>query len=385
MEDKEEEIKSLKSQLQGMNLILEQNAALEREVAKLCHQLDEVTMGIQKRGYLYKWREREISFASKWMMRYVVLQKNILSYYADDKDSRPLRTINLDNCEVRDEGTKKNGQFRVFSVYLHSSMDNVSNLVIRMSTDSPSEADLWMDALKRACNFNNESDNLSLEHSVSEAHDDPKPEDSSSQYDVDNGSIDDQQSTRDESEPGSPLRIDAVAANSLASPSTNQSNSEPMSPIFNSENASRYFPPSVVKRVLSSSRILQKSMSRTSLAAKQFFSISPSKSRDNLQSQSKDGGVKAPANVIRRSFPASKPIHVAPKYSPLSSEIRPGEINYRGFFNLGVIILVLTQFRMILDNLIKYGFLLQLPFFILDPQVEVPFFSVIGLSFSCPL
>lgn len=63
----------------------------------------------------------------------------------------------------------------------------------------------------------------------------------------------------------------------------------------------------------------------------------------------------------RTAFPASKVVHIRNISSPLSTDVRPGEQNYRGFFNLGVIVLVLSNFRMITDNLMKYGFLMKFP------------------------
>jgi hypothetical protein len=104
------QVRTLKLELQGTNILLQQNGQLEREIARLCVELEEVTQGVLQRGYLYKWRDRDISYASKWGLRYFVLQGSMLSYYGDDRDnSRPRRTFDMTKCLVRDEGTKKNG------------------------------------------------------------------------------------------------------------------------------------------------------------------------------------------------------------------------------------------------------------------------------------
>ena len=63
-----------------MEILLQQNAALEQEVERLYKDLDEVTEGVIKKGYLYKWRERELTFASRWNTRYFVLQGACLLY-----------------------------------------------------------------------------------------------------------------------------------------------------------------------------------------------------------------------------------------------------------------------------------------------------------------
>jgi len=59
------------------------------------------------------------------------------------------------------------------------------------------------------------------------------------------------------------------------------------------------------------------------------------------------------------TFPASRPMHKGVKHSLLSSESQ--NQNYRGFFNLGVIILIVTNSRLIIDNMLKYGLLLGFP------------------------
>lgn len=95
------ELKSLRAQVKGVEILLQQNAALEHEVERLGKELDNLTQGVQKKGYLYKWRDREITFASKWCLRYFVLQGNTFSYYVDDKELRPRRTFDLSKCFVR--------------------------------------------------------------------------------------------------------------------------------------------------------------------------------------------------------------------------------------------------------------------------------------------
>jgi hypothetical protein len=55
------------------------------------------------------------------------------------------------------------------------------------------------------------------------------------------------------------------------------------------------------------------------------------------------------------AFPASKSIHIRTNFSPLS--VHAKQQNYRGFFNLGVIILLVSHFRVIVDNIFEYGLL----------------------------
>ena len=82
-----------------------------------------------------------------------------------------------------------------------------------------------------------------------------------------------------------------------------------------------------------------------------------------------------------KTYPASKPIHVKNMPSPLSTDVRPGEQNYRGFFHLGVIIFMMTHCRLIVDNLTKYGFLFQIPS--LETLSSCTIIDVAGMSRSC--
>jgi hypothetical protein len=49
-----------------------------------------------------------------------VLQGKTISYYADERDNRPRRTIDLSHCIVRNEGTKKGGMYHIICIYLAS-------------------------------------------------------------------------------------------------------------------------------------------------------------------------------------------------------------------------------------------------------------------------
>ena len=107
---------------------------------------------LRNNSFLYKWRDREISYAGKWGLRYFVLQGKTLSYFADEHDNRPRRTIDLSHCIVRSDGTKKAGTYHVFCVYLASeNLQTAESLLLRLSTESKSEAAQWIDMICQAC------------------------------------------------------------------------------------------------------------------------------------------------------------------------------------------------------------------------------------------
>eukprot|EP01041_Mallomonas_annulata_P004054 gene4054-8061_t len=145
-----------------VDILFEQNALLDIEVNRLCAELDELTKGTLKRGYLFKWREREMSFASKWGLRFFELKGSSLSYFEDDNSTRrPIRTIDLSHCIIRNEGTKKSGQFHVFGIYLRDTelceRGPNSGVLLRLSSENAAEAEQWMDMLQQASDLSSSS------------------------------------------------------------------------------------------------------------------------------------------------------------------------------------------------------------------------------------
>ena len=83
-----------------------------------------------KRGYLHKWQDREIghwmisgSNHKHWTLRFAVLdEKGKLSYYKSHLDYSPRYVLDLKGCAVQDDGSKakvdsENDFYHVFSVY----------------------------------------------------------------------------------------------------------------------------------------------------------------------------------------------------------------------------------------------------------------------------
>jgi diacylglycerol O-acyltransferase-1 len=138
-----------------LEILLRQNAALELAVSQLTSELAEATAGILLRGYLFKWRDREISFAAKWSLRYFVLQGNTLSYFIDESDRRPRKTIDLSTCIVHDEGYSKTGNFHIFGLYLANSYELTKGpqggAILRLSTKNEADANNWIEMLNKAC------------------------------------------------------------------------------------------------------------------------------------------------------------------------------------------------------------------------------------------
>lgn len=295
-----------------LTVLLQLNARLEKEVSRLCEELDEATQGVLKRGYLYKFRDIELSYASKWSLRYFVLKGTNLSYYVDERDNRPRKTIDLSNCLVRPEGIKR-GIYHLFSIYLITPdrPEQDGSRLLRLSCESSAEAKQWMTMLEQGCNLGEiNSDTAEVDIPI-----------------LNLPTLVENDETVDKDEWGNTVDTDVTIEN-IEDEDLNNVSSR------------------ILTRVKSASKILKKSSSRQYIVSPSNIPRSPS--HQNFKP--------------RTPFPASKIVHLRNISSPLSTDAKPGEqSNYRGFFNLGVIILVLSNFRMIIDNLMKYGFLMKFP------------------------
>jgi hypothetical protein len=138
-----------------LDIVLKQNAEMEDAIRALTAELEDATTGVLMRGSLFKWRDRSISFASSWGLRYFVLQGNKLSYFGDEHERHPRKTVELNDCIILDEGPTKNGKHHIFCVVLKGAVDKSrgpqSGALIRMSSDNEAEAQQWIHMLGKAC------------------------------------------------------------------------------------------------------------------------------------------------------------------------------------------------------------------------------------------
>eukprot|EP00981_Chlorochromonas_danica_P016175 scaffold15944_cov248-Ochromonas_danica.AAC.9 len=369
----------------AVEVLLRQNAALEREVERLVRELDQHSMGVQKKGYLYKWREKEIYFAPKWGLRYFVLQGNQLSYYGDEDERRPRRTIDLSRCFVRDDGAKKGGLYHVFSIYLEGNETTESSLLIRLSAETAADAAMWIDKLEQACAIN-ESE-TSQETSEEANHDSTTPPEETDAEPSESPPLTKQPSLlhyidhdhdHENDLSKKELHLDALPNASLDEVNKDArhgSNWEenPLD-LDSADFDTKLLPPAMLQRVQSASLVLQKSMSRLSNrilshAKMPSFTISGSHLSRLVDVRAEK---KPKEQRVLRSFPAYKPMHLHAVPSPLSNECRPGEYSYRGFFNLGAIILIVTHCDLIITNMNRYGFKFTLEYLLKPPEAVIP-------------
>ena len=247
----------------------------------------------------------------RWGLRYFTLQGTNMSYYIDDRELRPRKTFSLAGCIVRDDGIKK-GKFHVFSVFwpsTESADETVGNLLLRLSSERREEAVQWIHMLEQACA-------IDVNQSADTVVDQELNGESTS---IDKATVIQQD---DDTEMWTNVPIDDI--------------------LIKDDNDNSSIPLETLRRVQSSSQILKKSLSRIAMVSVEpVKKVLPFPALKVLNPSEKPGPgisskpvVISAAEVLRRRFPASKPMHTEAKSSPLSSDVRPSDQNYRGFFNL---------------------------------------------------
>lgn len=298
-----------------------------------------------KSGYLFKWQDRQIGWGgTKWDLRFVKLDKGRFGYFKDHNDTAPRYLLTLQNCAIRDDGSKPNKRFRcskenekevkestpgaffhVFSLYQRpkgkittlttaANLDEDDNIVplLRFSTNSLAEKVQWMDLLIESCAYC-DSDDFDMNEAPS--------------FVAHNGSL--------------PTSITHTKGT--------------LSPLY-------FESPTPVKigRTPSHSHLLTKRPSHLKLNL----------NKDSAKSNSRK----------KNDYPPSKPMHRRAEGSYLSHDSPTP--NYRGLLNLGFIILVISNFRILLGTMREYGFVLTHGFFPVSEEeysftwkdvVDVPF------------
>jgi diacylglycerol O-acyltransferase 1 len=293
-----------------------------------------------KRGYLFRWMDREIGWSgTKWALRFVALEGGRISYYGTHTDTSPRYVLTLTGCAVRDEGWKRNRRhsswkrlgrdtspppaleepgayFFVFSIYQrrvasfrgsgtgeynddgnnsgHSGSDDESIApLLRFSTPSQAEKNQWVQLIAEACAWCETEDFIAEEN---------------------NRAVELLRQQQQQ------------ALMSQAMPEAKEGTLPPL--IFASPPIK---PPA---RRPSFHR-------RTPSQAKLYKTHTQNADVDKMETQ-------------KKGYPPSKPMHRSAAPSLLSSDAPPQ--NYRGLFNLSMIILFVSNFRLLLGTIQQHGF-----------------------------
>ncbi|KAI7841389.1 hypothetical protein COHA_005007 [Chlorella ohadii] len=303
-----------------------QLVALEAENARLRELLvEQAGEGATKTGYLCKYRGHAVSslWAPTWELRYVILKGTVLTYFRSERDVQfpPRGRIDLSGGVIELEGLKKRRHWTWHVV------DPQGVSLIRLSTEVQAEYNSWIEALERAGCTVKSLEEASQETPTHSQQTGASP--SASQL-----------SDSDASYRGKPRRDAGQEVDSggpptstpppqlLRQPSTNQGYTSDQSGAF-------WFTTPVCNP------------HRPPFPSPSDIGRQPSRP---LQRQRSRGGAARHRETMKASFP----VHAAPRASLLSAE-RISLADQSGVVTLISIILVAVNFRMILENMLKYG------------------------------
>lgn len=306
--DDGKEVEDLKARARALEKELE---SVNEKLARLGDaSLTELLPPPGKSGYLFKWQDRSIGWGgTKWALRFVKLDRGRIHYYFSHLESSPRYMLSLRGCAVRDEGWKRNRRhiskltsrgkeppidevgayFFVFSIYHFDSSctkKEASDIVPLLRFSTPSLAE--------------KTQWIQL---ISEA----------CAYCETDSFLKEEAARNAEEDFRRQQQINMAQTMPQAERGT-------LPPLYFAQTEKRS---DLVKRP-SMSKIPKANMFRTK-----------SESRDAEKSE-------------KKGYPPSKPMHRTSAPSFLSVEAQTQ--NYRGFFNLAMIILIVSNFRLILNS-----------------------------------
>jgi hypothetical protein len=308
----------------------------------------ENTIPTSKKGYLFKFVDREIGYwygTTKWALRFVELdgRQGKLSYYGSHLDSRPRYVLSLRGCAVRDDGWKRNPRARSSTSPHHNnkgeepSFEEPGAYFFVFSIYQQSEDIVEVENAVPLLKFSTptKAEQIQWMNVISESCAYCETE----QWDV------------EEKERAAELDKQQLQQRLMdnAMPEAKEGTLPPL-----------YFAPVVVKE-------------RTSHKRRPSFSRTPSAANFRSKTHRND------AEFI--DFPPSKPFHrsAAPSYLSVDAPVQ----NYRGFLNLAILMLIVSNIRLLMSSIDSHGFVIasmwnhlkELPHIRRDPWEEFPFVS----------
>ena len=328
-------------------------SALRARIVELEATLARMTKQIkQTRGWLNRYKPDAASWlgssASRWDRRFFVLTRDAqgalqLHYYPTETALVPDERLPLSNCVVIDEGTKQSrgAQFHIFSVWLkgtlHSERGPGSGALLRASCADEREANKWLEALAEATG--------SSVRTLDAVQLSPAPSH--------------QNLAAFEFSPPVRWGVPLSSAEGGAPPSATSSapvaavTAQPVSATSPAANAvplsARPRPPPIEMELGAAP------------------GVPPLPPPDAPGEPTTPGGTRKPRAFLDPNlFPASRPMHRTSKPSLLSgggfgSDPSGEHANLSGFVNLVFLLFVVTNFRLLLENLLLNGLLVTLP------------------------
>ncbi len=280
---------------------------------------------LSKSGYLSKWQDRSIGWSgTKWDLRFVRLERGRLSYFlTHHNDPSPRYVLTLKNCAVRDDGYKPNKRFKDTAKVVNDG--NNDEMVMRTPGACHHVFSIYQRPKQSVGMFAEDDDEdqivpllrFSTENYAEKMQWMEMLAEACAYCDSDEFQKDEEEYQKQQAAvvPQTPSRQNRGTLPRL---------------YFES------LPPKIKRQP---SHVKMKTSTSNS-------HLKLNKNKDSAKSNSKRTS----------DYPPSKPMHRASEPSYLSDEA-PMQ-NYRGLLNLGLIILVISNFRILLTTTREYGFVL---------------------------
>lgn len=326
------EVQRLKQQLEELSATSTSDSRKSSGINTHENENETNTAIPEKSGYLFKWQDRSIGWGgTKWGLRFVRLDHGHLSYYGSHEDKSPRYILTLKDCAVRDEGSKVNKRN--------------SGTKLLVAPLSPSRgSDESVDSAEEE-----QHDEVGSHFHVFSIYQRPA---------TTNGASNGKDSARnDEEDDISPLLRFST-----------QSYAEKIQWIDLISQSCAYCDSDGFRQAQQQQQNdaektgHEKRGTLPKLVFEQPSHIQRQPSGYNLNQMGKEFRSKSVKKDAARSnkisYPPSKPMHRQSSPSYLSPEGADAQ-NYRGFFNLLLIILVVSNFRLLLDAVLQHGFILD--------------------------
>ncbi|GLI60498.1 hypothetical protein VaNZ11_002660, partial [Volvox africanus] len=339
--------------------------------------------------YLYKWKTVALPLlGSEWELRYWALSGTTLSYYRSAKDTAfsPREEFNILSCFVAWEGLRS-GRFWTFSL-----LDSGGALMIRLATRNRDGAERWLAALEaagcvrddslapphgpkgsvEASRRSYEDPALIRSHSAPSAV--PRPRSSSGIVSREAITAAPVEAATPSKKPSKRARVSAFTqppsapGGAAATTTTTNNNNNTNSGILSGGRGAagkgvatatvrlaNGHAATVLAAAPAGADTSPASPSATVMAAAEVASPLPLAQQQPVR---RSLGNRPGGGPERGPMFGSTPVHTACRFSLLSSE-RVWYEKHTGLYNLALIILVLTNFRLALENALKYGFRLN--------------------------
>jgi hypothetical protein len=348
--DLQRQVEELQNELERTRKELKK---LQEEAESDVDTLDIFAPPPDKKGYMFQWQDRSIGWGgTKWSLLFVSLERGRIACYQSHMDEAPVSVLTLRGCAVQDEGrkvdrkykekkSKKGGEdskdaadeprfFHVFGIFHRPESYSDSDQGLE-KYESSTMLPLLRFSTTSLAEKNMWMDLISQTCAYCETE----------HFMADEAAREAEKSRQREQQ----------AKMAVAMPGASQGTLPPL-----------YFAPAVPE--------LQKMQRRRSVAkmpmSSSYRSVAKVQDADKKEAQ----------------YPPSKPMHVKAAPSYLSSEA-PVQ-NYRGLFNLAMIMLIVSNFRLIVDTIRLHGLaLFQVKSYLErlsqhyaeDPWREFPFVS----------